>query len=83
MSWLVGLPLGIFRILGGILLFLLRFGLPILLILLAIWLYRRRRGGSSGKKTRRPPPPRKPKFDGPVYTVDYEDVDPPDDEKKM
>ena len=44
---------------------------PILLILLVIWLVRRNsRGGGNGRQK----PPKEPKFNGPVYTVDYEDV---------
>jgi hypothetical protein len=51
----------------------LRLILPILLILLVIWLIRRsRRGGGSGGGQQSP---KEPTFPGPVYTVDYEDVE--------
>lgn len=69
MGLLVGLPMMLFRLLFVI----LRLAVPILLVLLVIWLVRRNgRGGnaSGGGQT----PPREPKFNGPVYTVDYEDV---------
>ncbi len=67
MGLLVGLPMMLLRLLFV----LVRLALPILLILLVIWLIRRnsRGRGSGGQK-----PPREPKFHGPVYTVDYEDV---------
>lgn len=67
MGLLVGLPLMLLRLLFVV----LRLAVPILLILLVIWLLRRRgRGGAGGGQK----PPREPKFNGPVYTVDYEDV---------
>ena len=69
MGLLVGLPMMLFRLLFVV----LRLAVPILLILLVIWLIRRsRRGGgpSGGQK-----PPKEPTFHGPVYTVDYEDVE--------
>lgn len=74
MGLLVGLPLMLLRLLFVI----LRLALPILLILLVIWLVRRsRRGGGAGGGQK---PPKEPKFNGPVYTVDYEDVtDDPED----
>ena len=68
MGLLVGLPMMLFRLLFVI----LRLAVPILLVLLVIWLVRRNgRGGnaSGGQK-----PQKEPKFNGPVYTVDYEDV---------
>lgn len=73
MGLLVGLPLMLFRLLFVV----LRLAVPILLILLVIWLVRRNsRGGGSGRQK----PPKEPKFNGPVYTVDYEDVkDDPED----
>ena len=75
---LVGLPLGIFRLLFGLIMLVFRLALPILLIAVILFLVRRaKRGG------REPPPrqekPKEPHFDGPVYTVDYKEVD---EEKK-
>ena len=68
MGWLIGLPLGIFRMLLGIFMVLVRLAVPILVIAVVIYLWRRsRRGGTSSSK--------EPDFDGPVYTVDYEEVD--------
>lgn len=68
MGCLIGLPLGIFRMLLGILMVLVRLAVPILVIAVVIYLWRRsRRGGTSS--------PKEPDFDGPVYTVDYEEVD--------
>lgn len=68
MGWLIGLPLGIFRMLLGILMVLVRLAVPILVIAVGIYLWRRSRrgGGASASK--------EPDFDGPVYTVDYEEV---------
>ena len=61
MGWLIGLPLGILMV-------LVRLAVPILVIAVVIYLWRRsRRGGTSSSK--------EPDFDGPVYTVDYEEVD--------
>lgn len=75
MGLLVGLPMMLFRLLFVV----LRLAVPILLILLVIWLLRRRgRGGAGGGQK----PPKEPKFNGPVYTVDYEDVtDDPEEEQ--
>jgi len=72
MGLLVGLPLKLFHLVFVI----LRFLWPLLLILLVRWLIRRHQSrpqgtGSSGTK--------EPEFKGPVYTVDYEEVD---EEKK-
>lgn len=67
MGWLIGLPLGIFRMLLGILMVLVRLAVPILVIAVVIYLWRRsKRGGTSSSN--------EPDFDGPVYTVDYEEV---------
>lgn len=72
MSFLLGLPLRLLGLVFG----LIRFLIPVaLLVLLGIWLYRKyggHRPADSGKKD-------EPHFKGPVYTVDYEDVK--DDDK--
>ena len=79
MGLLVGLPLKLFHIVFV----LLRFLWP----LVVLWLARRlllalRRRREEGPQTRQAP--KEPEFDGPVYTVDYEDVtdeDPPKEGK--
>lgn len=73
MGWLIGLPLGLFRMLLGILMVLLRVALPVLLGVGAVLLARRlRRGGRARQEPEQAS--REPEFDGPVYTVDYEEV---------
>ena len=72
MGLLVGLPLKLFHILFVV----LRFLWPVVLVLLVYWLVKKLR------RTRYEPrqkPPKEPEFDGPVYTVDYEEV--PEDRK--
>lgn len=69
MGLLVGLPLKLFAMLFAV----LRLAWPVLLILLAVWLVRRVRGG--GQRAPRQEQSKGPTFDGPVYTVDYEEVD--------
>ena len=67
MGLLLGLPLKLLALVFG----LLRFLLPVLLvILIACWLWRK----YGGRK--RPDPAKKdePHFKGPVYTVDYKEV---------
>ena len=71
MGWLVGLPLGIFRLLFGFLALALRLAVPIAVIVVLVVLYRRSKGGGQPKQET----PREPEFKGPVYTVDYEEVD--------
>ena len=71
MGWLVGLPLGIFRLLFGFLALALRLAVPIALIVALVVLYRRSKGGGQPKQET----PREPEFKVPVYTVDYEEVD--------
>ncbi|WP_295581406.1 hypothetical protein [uncultured Oscillibacter sp.] len=71
MGWLVGLPLGIFRLLAGCFMLALRLAVPILVIAVVIFLLRRARRRDGGGAE----PPREPEFRGPVYTVDYEDVE--------
>ena len=94
MGWLVGLPLGLFRLLGSILLVALRFAVPILILVAVILVVRhvRRRcapgpGGAAGRhepaRYRAEDEDRQePKFHGPVYTVDYEEVPDSEDQKK-
>ena len=77
MGWLVGLPLGIFRLLFALVMLVLRLAVPIAIIVVLVVLYRRKRGVHTGRP--RQEKPKEPKFDGPVYTVDYEEVD--EDEK--
>ena len=76
MGWLLGLPLGIFRVLFSLVMLALRLAVPIVIIVVIVVLYRRK----TGAHTEQPPQekPKEPEFDGPVYTVDYEEVD--DDE---
>ena len=76
MGWLLGLPLGIFRLLLSLVMLVLRMAVPIVIIVVVVVLYR----WKTGAHTEQPPQekPKEPEFDGPVYTVDYEEVD--DDE---
>ena len=72
MSLLVGLPLKLFYLLF----LLLRLALPVLVIVGVVWLLRAlngRRGGTQQSHTQQKP--KEPEFKGPVYTVDYEEVD--------
>ena len=77
MGLLVGLPLTLFRLLGGILLVALRFAVPILLIVAVILVARRLKKTSARYRDQ---DKQEPKFHGPVYTVDYKEVD--DDHKE-
>ena len=71
MGLLVGLPLGIFRILLAVLMLAVRFGLPLLALLL-IWRVAKKYRASKGTWQS---PPKEPEFDGPVYEVKYKVVD--------
>ena len=79
----MGLIFGFFKLLGGLLVLLLRLALPIAIIVFAIWLIRR--GASGGAKhdtggaTQRQDP--KPHFKGPVMTVSYREVKDDEDSK--
>ena len=73
MGWLLGLPLGIFRVLFSLLMLDLRLAVPIVIIVVIVVLYRRSKGTSAEQP--RQEQPKEPEFDGPVYTVDYEEVD--------
>ena len=79
MGWLVGLPLGLFRLLGSILLVALRFAVPILLIAAVILVARRLKKTSARYRDQ---DKQEPKFHGPVYTVDYKEVDDEDEKDK-
>ena len=68
MGLLIGLPLKLFHFFFV----LLRLAWPVLLVLLVLYLLRRRRQRPTEDRI---PPPKEPTFDGPVYTVDYEEVD--------
>ena len=70
MGLLVGLPLGIFRLLLGILTLALRLAVPIAIVAALVVLYRRSKGGQPHQEK-----PKEPEFKGPVYTVDYEEVE--------
>ena len=78
MGWLVGLPLGLFRLLGGILMVGLRFVIPILILVAIILLVRKLRKASARYQEEKG----EPEFDGPVYTVDYQEVDDDDSRKE-
>lgn len=73
MGWLVGLPLGIFRILFAVLMFAVRFAVPLAVVFILWRVAKRYRANRNGT------PPREPEFDGPVYEVDYKIVE---DEKE-
>lgn len=76
MGLLVGLPLKLFHILFV----LIRLAWPVLLALLLLWLVRRRKQ-TGQQKTTRQESSKEPKFHGPVYTVDYEEVDDTEEKK--
>ena len=71
MGWLVGLPLGIFRLLLSLVMLALRLAVPIAVIVVLVMLYRRSKGGGQPRQEK----PKEPEFKGPVYTVDYEEVE--------
>ena len=73
MGWLVGLPLGIFRLLFALVMLVLRLAVPIAIIVVLVVLYRRSKGVQTGQSKRETP--KEPEFKGPVYTVDYREVD--------
>ena len=73
MGLLVGLPLGIFRLLLSLLALALRLAVPIAVIVVLVVLYRRSKGASAEQP--RQAKSEETEFDGPVYTVDYEEVD--------
>ena len=71
MGWLVGLPLGIFKILLSLAVLAFRFAVPLGVLVLLVVLWRKHR------RMRREwnAPPGEVKFDGPVYNVDYKIVE--------
>ena len=75
MGLLVGLPLGIFRILAAVFMLAVRFGLPLLALFFLWQVVKRHRGAGKSWQA----PPKEPEFDGPVYRVDYKIVE---DEKE-
>ena len=79
MSLMVGLPLTLFRLLGSFLLMALRFAVPILLIAAVILVARRLKKTSARYRDE---DRQEPKFHGPVYTVDYKEVDDEDEKDK-
>ena len=74
MGLLVGLPLKLFHMLFVI----VRLAWPLLLVVLLLYI-RRRRSGASTKRDETNQKAKEPTFNGPVYTVDYEDVEEPED----
>ena len=80
MSLLVGLPLTLFRLLGSFLLLALRFAVPILIAAAVIVILRRLRKRADQGRTE--DGEREPRFRGPVYTVDYKEVDDEDEKDK-
>ena len=77
MGLLVGLPLKLFYLL----LALLRLALPVIVLLAVIWLVRRMYRRGSGQAREYKQKKNEPNFRGPVYTVDYQEVDETEDKK--
>ena len=79
----MSLLLGFFKLLGGLLVFLLRLALPIAVIAFAIWLIRRGASGGAKHDTGGAAPRQDPKphFKGPVVTVSYREVKDEKDDK--
>ena len=79
----MGLIFGFFKLLGGLLLLLLRLALPIAIIVFAIWLIRRGASGGAKRDTGGATPRQDPKphFKGPVMTVSYREVKDDEDSK--
>ena len=75
MGLLVGLPLKLFHMLFVI----VRLAWPLLLVALLLYIRRRRNGQSSKQRGGHYRQPDEPTFNGPVYTVDYEEVDDTED----
>ena len=79
----MSLIFGFLKLLGGLLLLLLRLALPIAIIVFAIWLIRRGASGGTKHDTGGAAPRRDPKphFKGPVMTVSYREVKDDEDSK--
>ena len=71
MGLLVGLPLKIFYLLFVV----LRLALPVIVLLAVLFFLRRLYRSRTGQARPRREDRTEPKFGGPVYTVDYEEVD--------
>ena len=69
------MPLKLFHLLFVI----VRLAWPVLMILLVLYLVRRLKG-QPGKKQPRQEKTKEPEFRGPVYTVDYTEVDDSEDQ---
>ena len=80
MNLLLGLPLGIFRMLGVVLMTVLRFAPVIIVLVIGVLLYRKHRKMTGASKEEAETPPKTkakhgaPQFNGPVVTVDYREV---------
>ena len=75
MGLLVGLPLKLFHMLFVI----VRLAWPLLLVALLLYIRHRRNGQSAKRSGENSRQPDEPTFNGPVYTVDYEEVDDTED----
>ena len=76
MGLLVGLPLKLFHILFVI----VRLAWPLLLVALLLYIRRRRSGQGAKQGSEAHRKQKEPTFNGPVYTVDYEDVKEPENQ---
>lgn len=78
MNLLLGLPLGLFRMLGVALMTLLRFAPVVIVLVIGIILFRKHRATRKSVDDAENAPPkahkRSPKFTGKVVTVDYKEV---------
>lgn len=79
MHLLIGVPLAIFRLVFGFVMLAVRLIVPIAVIAAIVLFLRSRQSQDGGPSTRQEEQP--PRFDGPVYTVDYEDVTEEKDDK--
>jgi len=79
MHLLIGVPLAIFRLIFTFLMMAVRLIVPIAVIVVIVLFLRSRRRQGNGTASRQQEQP--PHFDGPVYTVDYEDVSEEPDDK--